>query len=1104
MKKLILILCSLVIAHTGIMANQISWSSGSKTISSSDCSGGDCGNDTLVTTGSFNVSGTALVINSGCDGLTCVFTGHTIGFTSYGIDIMSDEVEIYGGTFEYNGSTSADSRIGIKMQGHDVLLKDVSCDIGGDNARTIKGRGEWNVYNVEIDGGTYSSACTGYTNRCNFDAAVMFFDDLRDETDAGFLYHVYIHDVTITDGPHVGIAILGRTAPGPEYNQGIAWIDNNTIQTDAQNDFYSSYSGTCLSSTNPYGVFFRHVGVGSRIYGNTITSGTDHGGSRGIIVERGKGTVADPILVRKNTVNVHEGPNVEFGDGLPVHGLRLRYFNEYVLADSNTFTVAADSDAGTAHTGPKAQAMRISPDKDYTNITLRNNMVTATANDASVEEAAAMVLDYAKYTDAIYMYNNNLTSSAVIYQFGNWNDQVNNGNLFVEGDTIQFGGIDAGYKTFQLGWLCNDWVTHGNVIQDVSYQGGTSLDDVTFTCGGTGTYDIKITRTLDLYAKGGNGLPVVGATITAENAYGATVYSETTNYYGKASGTVTYYYESNTWSDSAAFNDFTLTASYGSDQDVNTFTVGYTAAGGTDTLLLANTDGTGEWGEPPSPTNDPPSLVNGVTAVSTTPVNRTGVNTTEISATFFDVDDPGIAAFAVRFRLRYPNNITYITPVDSQYNGAGGLTIVEDSTGWYTTTYTYDPASDQTLGAYDLYTYVTDGTGYDVDNYSNNTDELTIGGDVTLTQTLTVIDTNNTSLSIEDNFSYQSSLDSVWLLFGTAATPTVHLDSIGTVTDPDTFSVTSLIPNTIYYYRTIATDASSTDTSSIGTITTLNTVAHSFTHIDSGGGYAAGEGYFSVENDYMANTVTSMTLVWGTSTSIASATGDSTILSGDITDPDTLGCDTLSANIYYYWWIIVDQLGTDTSAMQAIVVPLGGLRFGHWSLDSADANSYAIEDKKRLTYFTFDGASSSTLDTIYARLTNTTSAKWAQAALFGADSVLIDTSDQVSINTTGAGWWAFPMANADTLTNGTSYGLSVWGEDGDGQMEHHITEYSGFTYFLEAELYNPANWTPWTSTDTFTNYCPLIFGVYSAAAPTVEVQLIIDGDVIFKGDVIIE
>jgi hypothetical protein len=58
-----------------------------------------------------------------------------------------------------------------------------------------------------------------------------------------------------------------------------------------------------------------------------------------------------------------------------------------------------------------------------------------------------------------------------------------------------------------------------------------------------------------------------------------------------------YFYYNRNDPDSAAYNDFTVKMIISQDSTIDsTFTVGWTAAGGTDTLDLIGTVGTGEWG----------------------------------------------------------------------------------------------------------------------------------------------------------------------------------------------------------------------------------------------------------------------------------------------------------------------------------------------------------------------------------------------------------------------------------------------------------------------------------------------------------------------------
>ncbi len=121
-----------------------------------------------------------------------------------------------------------------------------------------------------------------------------------------------------------------------------------------------------------------------------------------------------------------------------------------------------------------------------------------------------------------------------------------------------------------------------------------------------------------------------------------------------------------------------------------------------------------------------PTLVAGATQVSVSPVNRFLTNSTIISTTFNDLDQPGASAFTCSFKIRQPDNATELFLVNGLTNGNGGLSIVDNGGGSYTASYTYNPDDVQVLGLYDLYFEVTDGTGSGVDTYASNSDELEI------------------------------------------------------------------------------------------------------------------------------------------------------------------------------------------------------------------------------------------------------------------------------------------------------------------------------------------------------------------------------------------
>ena len=131
------------------------------------------------------------------------------------------------------------------------------------------------------------------------------------------------------------------------------------------------------------------------------------------------------------------------------------------------------------------------------------------------------------------------------------------------------------------------------------------------------------------------------------------------------------------------------------------------------------------------PINSPPAIVDSATVVFPTSVDRFGPVTTEIRTPFFDADEPGIAAFLVTFKVREPYNAAQHTLINAQQNGQGGLTISDDGGGNYTARLDWDPPDDRTLGYYDLYCLVSDGSDNDADVFDDNADELllTNGGE---------------------------------------------------------------------------------------------------------------------------------------------------------------------------------------------------------------------------------------------------------------------------------------------------------------------------------------------------------------------------------------
>ncbi|MBU0984396.1 MAG: hypothetical protein KKA42_11035 [candidate division Zixibacteria bacterium] len=497
------------------------------------------------------------------------------------------DIEVRGGHILHNSpSGTANSNECISIQGNDLLIKDVHAEVMGYNGTVIDGGGPY-TYNVEIDGGLFRNNTTHYDSRCNYDACVFKLDNNYSSTliDFGASLHWRIHDVVIDGGPHVGIFLAGREGHGDYV---VAEVYACSVMTDARNEMYPSYDGTCHSSSNPYGITLRHSDAGTKIYNNVVTSGTTYGGNRGILFEYARGSAANPILVYGNYVNVHEGPNVEYGDALPSHGLRIRYSPQEMRIYDNTFICVGDNNPATDDYGTGVHPVRLSTNSSATNVILRNNTIKAQSLSSSGVNAYGVTFDGIDYPNTYYLEYNNITSAGTIYKIGESGTQdIGPTGVSIIGDTVAFESITIDPQTYGLGHLGNPWICTQNTACDVVYQGGTSDTDINFASGGVA--DIKLMKTIGIRVVGENDEPVPGAVVTVTNNYGHVILNETTPSSGLVSGPVAYRFEARTTTDSTNYNGFTIRATKGSDTKQTSITVGPDA--GTTTLKLDNTTG---------------------------------------------------------------------------------------------------------------------------------------------------------------------------------------------------------------------------------------------------------------------------------------------------------------------------------------------------------------------------------------------------------------------------------------------------------------------------------------------------------------------------------
>ncbi len=541
--------------------------------------------DTLVIAGTnLSTSGSALRI-TGHD-LVLYLVDDTITFGTgngnslYGIELSesSYNIKIVGGTI-YHGGTGDRNTCLLMMGTNDVLIEGTNMRIAGTNGHCIftPSIGPPANYNIEISGGQYRSDVTGYDNRCNYDGAAINVGT----TYAGYGdFHYKIHGIRLITGPSQGICIGGRSGG----NYCFAEVYACTLSSDARNYTYTDPGNTCLSAANPYQIAASRLAAGSSIHDNVILSGTNYGGSRGMIIETCAGTPENPVRIYNNYVDVHEGPNLEVPQG-NVQVLRMRFGNAYVHVYDNTFIGTGGIGVGSSY-GQQVTVFRITAtdEEGHTpehGIVIENNLFRANALTTGVEAIACALESFPNQGNIIR--NNRFESGGTIISFGESNYGAS--GIFIEGDTLVRITPTTDPKTVIVGWR-SYFNASEDTLCDLVYLGGASEDDITF---GAGDSDYRLMRRLKVQVIGNNALPVRDATVTVRNNYGQTVFSSTTDRYGQVSELVSYRWEQNPGSDSLDYNDFTITVTKGSDSRQQTITL--SAGSQLPTLTLSSTPG---------------------------------------------------------------------------------------------------------------------------------------------------------------------------------------------------------------------------------------------------------------------------------------------------------------------------------------------------------------------------------------------------------------------------------------------------------------------------------------------------------------------------------
>jgi hypothetical protein len=601
---------------------------------------------------SASVSGSVLWLGSD----TLVFgtasgDGNTgVTFSRSGTSTASNGCEIYGGYIihdpadsiagNYNAAdTICSGAEGVSLSGYNNKVINTQIDVRGHGVNYCVHAGSGvQTYNNELRNVNMYHRGYGYYRRDLYQASAVKIENAYSYGDPYLstysgteadLYHIKMVKCSVMTAPHAATVFYGRNDGVDQWSYIKVWLDSNYINVNARNDDYTYPSGNIFYGTaNAYGIVTTFLTGGSKIRWNTIRSGTEFTGGRGLYIgSMSWGTTGktDTAEIAYNDIDIHQGPGAYY-QNMDAHGMRIRQANiKNLWIHHNTVTANADNDPGTAHTSHLAQALRISPYQGVAeNILIENNTFRAISTVNHEDSLCAAVAFDAYWCDpdainpstgepfgeaycgnvgpwgaeGMTFRNNHLYSSGNLVQIGYGNDGA--WNVLMQGDTLEFLSTTYDPKTIVLGHEANNWKSTGNAVRDAVYISPAAHTDITVDGPSeTNLKEVTIERTFEVYVQGNNSLPVVGATVTVTNNYGQTVVSGTTNDNGLVSDVVSIRYEGSNQPDSYSFNPHTIVASYAGDQTtVNSFTIDPTADGGDDTLTLASTTGTGSWTAP--------------------------------------------------------------------------------------------------------------------------------------------------------------------------------------------------------------------------------------------------------------------------------------------------------------------------------------------------------------------------------------------------------------------------------------------------------------------------------------------------------------------------
>ena len=576
-----------------------------------------------ILTGNITTTANAISISSGTNRIILDGQGDTVFFATAGghfckgLSVHGEEsttdIHIRNITFYHNpDDTLADSTIAVWVAGGvRVLFDTVNIHVFGTQDSTVA---TWakilrthdtniSLYSWMFRGGSWSSLVWGFYSRLSGDGLLTQIPVSNAWCPpADSLYHFIWDNVNISG--QGGLQVEGRT-----------WISACSIYVDQRNLRYhypSEDSGFRASCANQAGIASGEPWGPSRWTNNYIVKGTAHQGmDEGFIINGacGNANSVTDSLVRIDSNYIHVGFRLDsyYGTSLRAKAGAARYGNKNVRIDHNTMIVdVGDTSSGNTWnpngwgfkyiTGGHGDAIF-----QDTNFVFENNHIEIVAKTATISGNAhfqGIMMSVGDYMDSaaykpiengVIFRNNYIKTPEWAYVFGESDGECQ--YMEITGpDTVEFYVSDASIEHYTI--ACAQGANEHNFynyVRDVLYTGTGEPDSLVYLYLGNTLHSAGLKRTVTLFVKDAGGDPVSGADVWFVNAYGDTITETTTNASGLAYGLVKYWDIYSDFTDSTAYNDFTLGAQKAGDSSATTFTVEWDNH--TDTLILSATGG---------------------------------------------------------------------------------------------------------------------------------------------------------------------------------------------------------------------------------------------------------------------------------------------------------------------------------------------------------------------------------------------------------------------------------------------------------------------------------------------------------------------------------